>query len=45
MLINCILLNKNVPSDLSSLKSKVDKLDVANLATTQFGLSKLNNVV
>ena len=37
--------SKNVPSGLSSLKSKVDKLDIGKLETTPVDLSKLSNVV
>ena len=36
---------KNVPSGLSSLKSKVDKSDIGKLETTPVDLSKLGNVV
>ena len=36
---------KNVPSGLSSLKSKVDKLDLRKLESIPVDLSKLNNVV
>ena len=36
---------KNVPSNLSSLKSKVDKLDIGKLETTPVDLSKLSNIV
>ena len=36
---------KNVPSNLSNLKSKVDKLDVNELVPGSFGLSKLSYVV
>ena len=32
---------KNVPSNLSNLKNKVDKLDIAKLETTPVDLSKL----
>ena len=34
-----------MPSNLSDLKSKVDKLDIAKLETTPVDLSKLSNVV
>ena len=33
---------KNVPSGLSSLKSKVDKLDIVKLETAPVDLSKLS---
>ena len=33
---------KNVPSSLSSLKSKVDKLDIVKLETAPVDLSKLS---
>ena len=36
---------KNVPTDLSNLKSKVDKLDIGKLETTPADLSKLSNVL
>ena len=36
---------KNVPSGLSSLKSKIDKLNIGKLETTPVDLSKLSNVV
>ena len=36
---------KNVPSNLSSLKSKVDKLEIGKLETTPADLSKLRNIV
>ena len=36
---------KNFPSGLSSLKGKVDKLDIGKLETTPADLSKLSNVV
>ena len=36
---------KNVPINLSNLKSKVDKLDVNELVPGSFGLSKLSYVV
>ena len=36
---------KNVPSNLSNLKSKVDKLDVDKLVHVPADLSKLNDVV
>ena len=36
---------KNVPSNLSNLKSKVDKLDIGKLESTAVDLSKLSNVV
>ena len=36
---------KNVPTDLSNLKSKVDKLDIGKLETTPADLSKLSNVI
>ena len=36
---------KNVPTNSSSLKSKVDKLDVANLVLVPIDLRKLSNVV
>ena len=36
---------KNVPNDLSSLKSKGDKLDIGKLKTTPVDLSKLSNIV
>ena len=36
---------KNVPSGLSSLKSKVDKLDIGKLETTPVDLRKLSDVV
>ena len=36
---------KNVPSGLSSLKSKVDKLDVDELVPVPVDLSKLSHVV
>ena len=35
---------KNLPSGLSSLKSKVDKFDIGKLETTSGHLSKLSNV-
>ena len=35
----------NLPSGLSSLKSKVDKLDIGKLETTPVDLSKVSNVV
>ena len=36
---------KNVVTNLSNLKSKVDKLDVDKLVTVPVDLSKLSNVV
>ena len=36
---------KNVPNNLSSLKSKVDKLEIGKLETTPADLSKLSNIV
>ena len=36
---------KNVPTNLSNLKSKVDKLDVDKLVSVPVDLSKLSNVV
>ena len=36
---------KNVSTNLSSLKSKVDKLDVDKLAPTPVDLNKLSDVV
>ena len=36
---------KNVLTNLSNLKSKVDKLDVDKLVTVPVDLSKLSNVV
>ena len=36
---------KNVPSGLSSLKSKKDKLDIGKLESTPVDLSKLSNGV
>ena len=36
---------KNVLTNLSNLKSKVDKLDVGKLVTVPVDLSKLSNVV
>ena len=36
---------KNVPTNLSNLKSKVDKLDVDKLVPVPIDLSKLSNVV
>ena len=36
---------KNERSGLSSLKSKVNKLDIGKLETTPVDLSKLNDVV
>ena len=36
---------KNVSTILSSLKSKVDKLDVDKLVPVPIGLSKVSNVV
>ena len=36
---------KNVPSNLSSLKSKVDKLDIGKLKSPPVDLRKLSNVV
>ena len=36
---------KNVPTGLSDLKSKVDKLDIDKLAPVHFDLSKPSNVV
>ena len=36
---------KNVPSDLSNLKSKVDKLNVDKLVTVLLDLSKISDVV
>ena len=36
---------KNVPSGLSSLKSKVNELDIRKLETNPVHLSKLSNVV
>ena len=36
---------KNVPTNLSNLKSKVDKLDVDRLVPVLFYLSKLSDVV
>ena len=36
---------KNVATNLSTLKSKVDKLDVDKLLSVPIGLSKLSDVV
>ena len=36
---------KNVPTNLSNLKSKLDKLDVDKLVPTPVDLSKLSDVV
>ena len=36
---------KNVPANLSSLKSKVDKLDVKKLVPVPIDLSKLSDAV
>ena len=36
---------KNVPSHLSNLKSKVDKLDIGKLETIHVDLRKLSDVV
>ena len=36
---------KNVSSNLSNLKSKVDQLDIAKLETTSVVLNELSNVV
>ena len=36
---------KNVPTNLSNLKNKVDKLDIDILVPVPFDLSKLSNVV
>ena len=36
---------ENAPSDLSSLRSKVDKLDVGKLKLVSFDLKKLSDVV
>ena len=36
---------KNVPTDLSNLKSKIDKLDIDKLAPIPVDLSKLSNAV
>ena len=36
---------KNVPSDLNSLKSKVDKLDVDKLLPVDVDFSKLSDIV
>ena len=36
---------KNIPTNLSNLKSKVDKLDVHKLVPVPVDLSKLSNVV
>ena len=36
---------KNVPSNLSNSKIKVDKLDIGKLETTPVDLSKVSNVV
>ena len=36
---------KNIPSNLSNLKSKVDQLDIGKLETVPLRLNKLNNVV
>ena len=36
---------KNVPTNLSNLKSKVDKLDVDKLVSVPVDLSKLSNIV
>ena len=36
---------KNIPSSLSSLKSKVDKFHIGKLEATPVDLSKLCNVV
>ena len=36
---------KNVPSNLSNLKSKVDKLDIDKLVPVPIDLSKLSDVV
>ena len=41
MLINL----KNEPTNLSNLKSRVDKLDIGKSETTPVDLSKLSNVV
>ena len=41
MLINL----KNEPTNLSNLKSRVDKLDIGKLETAPIDLSKLSNVV
>ena len=35
----------NVTSNLSNLKTKIDKLNIKNLETTPVDLSKLSNVV
>ena len=46
MLINPILINwKNVPTNSSHLKSKVDKLDVNKLVPAPIDLNKLIDVV
>ena len=46
MLINPILINwKNVPTNSSHLKSKVDKLDVNKLVPALIDLNKLIDVV
>ena len=37
--------SERLPSDLSSLESKVDKLDIAKLETTPVDLSKLKDVL
>ena len=46
MQINQILINKkNEPSSLSSLNSKVDKLNIGELETTPIDLNKLRDMV
>ena len=46
MQINQILTNlENVPSNLSNLKSEVDKLDVDELVPVTVDLSKISDVV
>ena len=46
MQINWILINlKNVPSNFSNLKRKVDKLDVDELVPVPVGLGKLNDEI
>ena len=37
--------SEKVPNDWSSLKSKVDKLDIGKLQTTRVELNKLSDVV
>ena len=36
---------KNLPSNLSNLKSKLDRLDIGQIETTSVDLCKLSNVV